>query len=207
MKNDGSFEYSIEKYYREKIIRYGANAKGVDWNDASSQKLRFEIQLKVANPYLFEGCRILDFGCGYGEFIDSLRVLNLNFVYTGYDLVKLSLEQGRLRYGELEKLNFVEILHPDMEFDFLFASGVFNVFFGNLNEWLYDHVKNTLKIMSSHSQYLILNFLKPNPSRHSTKLFFPSVEQIKDILPEKCRILEVCDNYNLWEWTVLIERS
>ena len=37
----------ILEYFREKIAKYGANPKGVDWKDEHSQNLRFEQLLKI----------------------------------------------------------------------------------------------------------------------------------------------------------------
>ena len=57
----------IDQYYTEKIMEFGEQPKGVDWNDSSSQNLRFEQLLAiVAGESDFS---INDLGCGYGALL------------------------------------------------------------------------------------------------------------------------------------------
>ena len=55
---------SVVRYYAEKLERFGATARGVDWNGSASQVLRFAQLLRAVNH---DGdASVIDYGCGYG---------------------------------------------------------------------------------------------------------------------------------------------
>lgn len=197
----------IENYYREKIAEFGPTPQGVDWNGVESQTLRFKLQYELANSRVSHFRKILDFGCGYGEFAKYLYEQKFSGEYTGFDLVENSIEIARNSFRGKPNVRFKTTLDSEDYFDILFASGVFNVSSGDHQGWLKIHVRNTLKFMVRYSDTLVLNFLKPNPTRSSINLFFPSKDEIESVLPEGFEIKTLVDDYNLWEWTTIIERN
>jgi ubiquinone/menaquinone biosynthesis C-methylase UbiE len=201
------FHREIVKYYRGKIMEFGATARGVDWNGEESQKLRLEVLIELSDHLLIQKCRVLDYGCGYGELATKLQNQNYEVDYTGYDLVEESLAEARKRFSNQHNIKFTSSLDMNEKFDVIFASGVFNLRFGSSKEWLFDYIKPTLSEMCLKSSFLVLNFLKPNPTKPSAKLFFPSLKEIGSVLPKKYRVVETREDYGLWEWSALIERD
>jgi ubiquinone/menaquinone biosynthesis C-methylase UbiE len=204
MTSDSEYLTFIRDYYREKIEAFGATPQGVDWNGTDSQNLRFRIQYNLTKEVLTPESRILDYGCGYGEFAKFLLGENFSGSYTGYDIVEESLRIASSRFELENGINFVTSLDIGSQFDILFASGIFNVQTGESNEWLNAHVRRTLKEMSIYSSLLVVNFLKPNPTRPIANLFFPTIAAIASVLPAGFSISTVRDDYNLWEWTAVI---
>ena len=76
----------VERYYSDKINRYGVEPKGVDWKDVESQNLRFFQLMRIMEADIEESKTLLDLGCGYGALLDFLKSQNLDCDYLGVDL-------------------------------------------------------------------------------------------------------------------------
>ena len=61
---------TIINYYDEKSKEHGAVSKGVDWNGKESQYLRFDVLSNIFKEKA--DFSLLDYGCGYGEFLNYL---------------------------------------------------------------------------------------------------------------------------------------
>ena len=125
MKNQEIIK-KVSDYYTKKIIENGVSANGVDWNGKESQYLRFEQLSKVLEWHLNSKISLIDFGCGYGEFINFLRTKNAEFAYFGLDISEKMLEEARKQHNQTN-LQFFRKIEDCGERDFLIASGVFNV--------------------------------------------------------------------------------
>ena len=159
MSFDEKYNSRVAEYYRGKINKFGATPRGVDWNDEYSQQLRFDILINLSNHLLTQKCRVLDYGCGYGELAATLQNQNYDVIYTGYDLVNESIEQARKLFSGHSNIRFTNRLDKSLQFDIVFASGVFNVLFASSDQWLFEYVKPALGAMCLRSRYLVLNFL------------------------------------------------
>src|SRR5262245_24887532 len=122
----GHILQQTEAYYTAKVREHGATAKGVDWNSAESQQVRFRQLLRLAEgaPQPFS---LNDFGCGYGALVEYLHVQGYAFSYHGLDLSGEMVKQAQVRHGPLPYCRFstdAEALAPA---DYTVASGIFNV--------------------------------------------------------------------------------
>ncbi|QFR48330.1 class I SAM-dependent methyltransferase [Sulfurimonas lithotrophica] len=61
-----------EKFYSSAIEKHGINAKGVNWANASTQKIRFSTIVKLLPKELYK-YNIIDAGCGFGDFYFYLK--------------------------------------------------------------------------------------------------------------------------------------
>ena len=117
---------AVDEYYTRKIHRFGAVPRGVDWNDASSQALRFE---KLAG--LFESrtrFSVTDFGCGYGALYRHLDGKRKRFDYRGIDVSSAMVAAAKKRWADRSNCRFVTgAAHNLRRTDFTVASGAFNV--------------------------------------------------------------------------------
>jgi hypothetical protein len=119
------FHAAISSYYRDKVARFGATARGVDWNSADSQALRFRQLLKIVdgNPDF----SINDYGCGYGALIDCLVQEGARFSYFGFDLAESMIRHAMELYGHLPHCRFSTDETTLPTADYTVASGIFNV--------------------------------------------------------------------------------
>ena len=115
----------VRRYYEQKLRSFGTTSRGVDWKDEASQWLRFEQLARISG--VGETGSLLDFGCGYGALCGFLADRNPGLAYHGYDISTEMLEAARAAHPGLPGERWLARLDEDARFDYLVASGVFNV--------------------------------------------------------------------------------
>lgn len=85
---------SCRKHYENVLMQYGDSPKGVNWKDAESQRLRFQILCEISN---LNGKRIHDVGCGLGHLADFLSEKKANCEYVGSDISSLMIQAAKRR--------------------------------------------------------------------------------------------------------------
>jgi len=150
MKKFRSQINDIKKYYTEKIEKYGANYRGVDWNSKKSQEVRFIQLLKIC-----EGDKdfcINDLGCGYGYLAYFMIKKEYNFNYLGIDISDKMIIKAKELYGKYKNVNFHNDWNINRIADYTVASGIFNVKLQNKDtEWA-TYVLDTLHKMNDKSR-------------------------------------------------------
>jgi SAM-dependent methyltransferase len=112
---------AVLQYHRRLVGAPGLGALG--WRSAESQSLRFDVLCRVGD---LSGSKVLDLGCGYGDFKPFLDQRFAHFAYLGVDHMAEFIDEARYRYGHLPSTGFVQ---ADMlravfpEVDYVFASG------------------------------------------------------------------------------------
>ena len=117
---DFGTEVSLDK---DKVLRCG-------WRSKESQLMRFEVLLGE----IIDGDRILDVGCGTGDFYQYLKDSGLNFSYVGTDISPEILKIAESRYKK-ENARFVLMDILDLEPNYrwlsksevVVASGIFTM--------------------------------------------------------------------------------
>jgi SAM-dependent methyltransferase len=116
---------TVERYYADRLREFGATARGVDWNSADSQELRFDQLLTVVQDAA--GASLLDVGCGYGALLDTIRRRALPLDYRGCDFSDEMVAAARRRHAADPHAAFatdVAVFGPST---YAVASGIFNV--------------------------------------------------------------------------------
>lgn len=114
-----------QKYFSEKVLRFGATPAGVDWNGSEAQELRFEQLLKISG---FSGeASINDFGCGYGALYEYLNARGRVVDYLGIDLCEDMIRKAREIHTDSSKCNFYVGHKCERVADYSVASGLFNL--------------------------------------------------------------------------------
>ncbi len=83
----------VAEYYAATIVRHGPSARGVDWNSAESQHLRFAQLLKLCHS--LQDISLNDYGCGYGALLAYLDDQGGKVAYTGLDIAAGMLDEAR----------------------------------------------------------------------------------------------------------------
>lgn len=204
MSNE-DIETQVNKYYSEAFGKFGATPKGVDWNSEQSQHTRFDRLLKhlKIEPH----SRILDFGCGYGELLKYMRNQQISCQYEGYDLVDSSIEAARKSYSRTGA-KFVTSLSPEMTWDFVVMSGVFNVK-GDLDfeKWTIYAISKIQFLLNKSEKGLSFNMLTGFNDFHMRKnhLYYSEPQFFVSKLELKTPFTIIVDHsYPMWEYTVTI---
>jgi len=160
----------VLSFYDKALSMHGDRPEALGWTERG-QAAHYRSLLDVAGN--IDGGKILDFGCGKGDFYCYLKERDLAVRYTGFDinerLISLAREkfpEGRFEVFDSER-DFLE-----ETFDYIFLCGVFNLQVQGIDEL----VRGTLKKLFRHcGTALIFNGLSAhNPRRHfELHYFFP----------------------------------
>ena len=119
------FERSAKDYYERRLEEHGATPRGMDWNSAESQELRFRQLLRLVDrerPF-----SLLDYGCGSGALAGLLARDGLDFRYVGYDISPAMVAAARDAHRDEPRAGFTSDGAALAPADYALASGVLNV--------------------------------------------------------------------------------
>lgn len=197
---------AVERYYTGKFDEHGASARGVDWNSAESQELRFE---QLAHLFRHEQgpFSLNDLGCGYGALAAFLEDRGFDVSYTGYELSRTMLEHAQTAFRGRERVRFRQgtTLTPAA---YSVASGVFNVRLGfSEDEWR-GYVDETIDELAGASLKgfafnLLTSYSDEDHKRPDLYYADPCAlfDSCKNLYSRDVALLH---DYGLWEFTILV---
>ncbi len=130
----------MARYFEPRVQRYGHSYVSVGWASAESQRQRFRVMSEIAE---LDECRILDAGCGVGQFYGFLQEAGFEVNYTGVDLYPSMIACARRHYPDATFIK-TDILSykPETVFDYAFAVGIYNVETGDNEEVMKAIIEN-----------------------------------------------------------------
>jgi len=202
----------VVDYYSSKIEQFGPVPRGVDWNSEESQNLRFEPMADFISSQPAVNSMpvtLLDYGCGYGAFFSYLKKNKPGFSFkgTGFDLSLPMVAAARQKDSES---NWTESL-PAENFDFVVASGVFNVRLDRNNADWQCYVFDQLDLLNEKAtRGFAFNLLSTysDVEKRAEHLYFADPKVIFD----RCklsysRFVTLKHDYPLYEFTILVKKS
>ncbi len=136
MKTD-NYVKTITQSYEELYDLHGFSPKSLGWTKGK-QEFRF---LQLARNLNFSGKRILDVGCGFGDFAGFLIKNSVkDFQYWGIDLVPQFISDAKNTYSD-SNIHFINddflkhLFHQ--RFDYVVSSGAFNLDLKNFDGYAY----------------------------------------------------------------------
>lgn len=199
-------EENIQNSYKQLYDLYGKSPKALGW-DKGKQFLRFH---ELTSLWQLKGSSILDVGCGFGDFIQFLKLREIDiFRYHGIDLVEEFLiaarkahsgPQNTFRRGDLLSLPFGE------QFDFCIASGTFNLKMEGVDG--YDYIESNLRKMFDLSRVgIAADFLTDRVDYKHPHNFNSSPEKILSIAYSLSRRVVLRNDYFPFEFAVVIYKD
>ncbi len=148
----------VLSFYDRKLRMFGDRPEALGWT-SEGQLLRYEALLDIADS--IRGKKILDFGCGKGDFYRFLKERSIQVNYTGLDINEKLIGMAQQKHPEAAFRVF-DIGQDNLneDFDYVFLCGVFNLGVQGLKELvkialrkLFDHCEIGLAFnaLSSHS--------------------------------------------------------
>jgi len=202
----GSVSEAVAQYYSAKLAAHGPTPRGVDWNSAESQELRFTKLLTVCDGD--RDASILDYGCGYGALAARLRRDGYNGEYVGYDLSREMVQAAAAMHPGLARCHFTADATTLRPAAYTLASGIFNVRLGATRDDWERYIGETLDRMASLSMNgFAFNMLTryADADRMRSDLYYgdPGVwlTYCLDRFPRRVALLH---DYGLYEFTVLV---
>ena len=203
-----TIESDISVYYSEKVSKYGACPRGVDWNGVESQMIRFNQLSKLISAN--SDFSVNDLGCGYGAFLGYLNSNFESFHYFGLDISCEMIEKAKDIYGDKLNAEFYCISKPPQVANYSIASGIFNVKLGySDSDWL-NHIKQTLRVLyDSSSEGFAFNCLTKYSDRErmQNKLFYGDPSFFFDWCKNNfSRNVALLHDYDLYEFTIIVRK-
>ncbi|MEO8761762.1 MAG: class I SAM-dependent methyltransferase [Bacteroidia bacterium] len=198
----------VNSYYTQKIIQNGATPQGVDWNSVESQQLRFEVLSTVITEK--QNFSVLDYGCGFGSMYDYFKQKYINFNFIGLDISEEMIAEALKLYADDTSSKWLTKLEDNDVYDFVIASGIFNVRLENTNkDWL-NYILETLHKLNAHSSKgFSFNVL----TKYSDKEFMKDYLYYADplFLFDYCKNnfsknVAILHDYNLYEFTIIVRK-
>ena len=113
-------------FYQNAYKKHGKNAKGLNWNNKFSQKIRFELIVEFLKPICHDKDSLVDAGCGFGDFYHYLKKEGLECHYTGYDVMEKFVQIAK--ENTKQPIMIKDILTDELEVaEFYVASGSLNI--------------------------------------------------------------------------------
>ena len=199
----------VADYYSSKLAQHGETSRGVDWNNETSQTLRFEQLCKIiATP---EGFSINDLGCGYGAFFEFLENRFQAVSYLGVDVSRDMVLAAERRHQGNARVRFTIASEPNYFADYGVASGIFNVRLGRSDaEWL-AYLESALDILDQTSRRgFAFNCLTSysDEDKKRDDLYYADPCLLFDICKRRySRQVALLHDYGLYEFTILVRKT
>ncbi len=206
---------SLQDYFTNRITKYGANFRGVDWNSAARQELCFRQLMKIcedpAQGIAFENFSINDYGCGYGALVQYLVKHDYKFAnYTGFEITQAMSDKAREMFG-LNNCRFTTDKNTLSPADYTIASGLLSLKLDTSNEQWEKYVLQLLDSLWTLSEKgLAFNSL--------TKYSDPQLLRPELYYADPCFLFDYCKtrfsrnvallhDYGVYEFTILVRRD
>jgi len=162
-----SKEYIIS-FFNVNLSLHGDRPEAVRWTKPG-QILHYQCLLDIGD---INGKKILDFGCGKGDFYGFLKDQGIEVFYTGYDINEKLIKVARDKFPECRFDVFdIDIDSLSEEFDYIFLCGVFNL----RVEGLEKTIENTITKLFSHCRIaLAFNALSSYNQKKDFELYYSS---------------------------------
>lgn len=200
-----------DAYYTEKINTFGATSRGVDWNSVESQELRFEQLTKVFQAEdKSADFSLCDYGCGYGAYLNYMRKLGYSAKYIGIDLSKDMIQTACELQKDHENCEFICSSEINDTYDYIIASGIFNVKQGVNDEEWFAYMIETLENFHAHSKKgFAFNCLTKYSDKEYMKdyLYYPDPMVFFDYAKRHfSRNVAILHDYELYEFTLIVRK-
>jgi SAM-dependent methyltransferase len=128
-------EHNARERFNEQVAEEGQTARGLGWDHRSSMRTRFEA---ATTMYDFTDKRVLDVGCGFGDFYDYLVEQDQQPAeYYGVEISERVLEIAREEHASqhctFERRNVLVTPFEGEQFDIAVEFGILNYNFDNVD--------------------------------------------------------------------------
>jgi len=168
-----SKEYVVS-VFDTKLMLHGDRPEAVGLS-AKGQMLRHHSMLDIGE---ITNSKILDFGCGKGDFYKFLKYNGINVKYSGFDINEKLIGLARQKYPDADFRVFdIDRDTLDENFDFIFLCGVFNLQIEGIDEM----IKRTLTKLFRHCRTaLAFNALSICEPEKDFELHYTDPEDLSD---------------------------
>ena len=199
----------VANYYADKLDLHGATPRGVDWNSAEGQLLRFDQLDKIIDRVWGFSCN--DIGCGYGALLDYLHQKYSSFSYLGVDVSADMIRAACQQHEGDQQARFITASLPGQVADYSIASGIFNVrLHFDDDEWM-EYILYVIDNMNRLSRIgFAFNCLTSYSDEHLKRdnLYYADPCYLFDLCKRLySKNVSLLHDYSLYEFTILVRKS
>jgi len=197
------------KVYQPEFVKYGDSPKSTRQNNKETQHLRFQMLTgHLLNDHTHN--TIEDIGCGICDLYGYLKNQNLEFTYSGTEIVEEMILLAKEKYPEITLKNRDILSASEQEkYDFVVLSGTLNMP-GNITneEWGEFCLSLISGMYNMCDKAIAFNFLTTHRTFTDPTLFYfnPS-ELLYYCINNLSRFVEIKHNYPLYEGTITVYRE
>jgi ubiquinone/menaquinone biosynthesis C-methylase UbiE len=191
----------IERY-QKRIAKYGLTFDSLGSGKPSHQDIRFHIHRNIG---INSGDKILDIGCGLGDFYTYLRNHGINVDYHGVDLVPELIDEARKKNpdGLFEIRDIIEDEFLPNSFDYVVCSQVMNFKFSHEDN--YEHAQKMLELMFKFSgKGVACDFLTSYVDFKENHLNYYNPLTVFDLAKSFTKSVDLIHSYPLFEFTIYL---
>lgn len=169
----------VVSFFDTQLSLHGDRPEALRWS-REGQLRHYESLLDIGN---IEGSKVLDYGCGKGDFYQFLLDRGLSVEYAGFDINETLIALARKKFpgADFRVFDIEEDLLAE-DFDYIFLCGVFNLKVQGLDET----IRNTLLGLFGHCRRaLAFNALSDHNPKKDFELHYTSPEEIFAFAAEK----------------------
>lgn len=201
----------MDRYYAERLQQFGPTPRGVDWNSAASQALRFDRLLVALEGSTDEAdLSLVDYGCGYAALLDVLRARGRRIRYHGFDISGAMIDAARTRHAGDDRATFTTEISAVPRADYTLASGVFNVRLRHpVDEWQAYVMETLAAIDALSTRAFAFNMLSTysDVERRRDDLFYIDPAWMFDACKRRFSPrVALLHDYPLYEFTLIVRR-
>jgi SAM-dependent methyltransferase len=198
---------SVVAHYEGSLARFGPTAKGMDWKDEASQRLRFRILSEVCD---LSGRTVHEIACGAGHLYDFLAERGVAAGYSGSDLSAAMIEAARSRHPDVtfEQRDLLAGPAPARR-DIVLCSGLFHVRLDHPEDVWWSFVRETVSRMYAVcGRAIAFNLMSDRVDYRAENLFYAEPSGVLDFCcRELSRYVTLRHDYPLHEFTVYVYRD
>ena len=192
--------------YGGRFKEFGYDVRTVGWSNQSDQRLRFAV---LCRDVELSGRRILDVGCGLGDFVGFLDERGVrDFDYLGIDIVPDLVREARQRFGDDPRRRFAaaDFLDDEQfgEFDVVVSSGALSL---RISDNPTIARQSVAKMFGLCRQMAAVNFLSTYVDYQTPKNFHYEPEVMFTYVRSLTPWVRIYHDYPLYEFTLQLFRE
>ena len=190
------------KGYQKRFEKYGVDPRALQCHSKKAQEVRFK---QLVADIDFNGKRILDVGCGFGDIIPFIQKRAKVFKYTGVDVVPEFIKVANKKYPGREFVVRDYFNNPlANKFDIVLTSGTLNA---NI-EGAIDFRKKAIKTMFNYTkEVFVFNMAGgfPQPKNKKTnRVYYADLLEIYEYCLSLSSRLILRNHYRSNDFTIVI---
>ena len=161
------------RFFDRHLKDFGDSPQAVRWTP-EGQLRRYEAFFEIAGD--LSGKRVLDFGCGKGDFYGFIKGKSVPIDYCGIDINENLIALAKKKYPDVEFVAMdIDEVEFGQKFDMILVCGVFNLRIAGIEESMKDVLK---KLFALCRESLHVNFLTYYVPQRNVELFYVKPEEI-----------------------------